>query len=177
MLTVGLRGCYVHLVGDREPDDSNAGRSETTLERYDRNWDDIMQEMRVIQTGTQIMAGFLLTLAFQDRFEDLDQFQVTVYVVLVLLAAISTGLGISAVGLHRALWGRRRKPLVVRVGNRILKALLVVVALLMSGVVMFILDIVVGRTAGFVAGGSVLAMMALLLFLLPQQVEHRSLDA
>jgi len=69
---------------DALPDD---GRNETQAERLDRNWNEILQELRVVQTGTQILTGFLLTVAFQQRFEDLDRFQVTVYLVLVALAA------------------------------------------------------------------------------------------
>ena len=39
-------------------------RDEDTGERLDRNWQDILQELRVIQTGVQLLSGFLLTLPF-----------------------------------------------------------------------------------------------------------------
>jgi hypothetical protein len=61
-----------------------AGRDETPEERSDRNWNEILQELRVTQTGTQILTGFLLTLAFQPKFAELDGFQRTVYLVLVV---------------------------------------------------------------------------------------------
>ncbi len=48
--------------------DTERGRHETPTERWDRNWSDIQQELRIVQTGTQILAGFLLTLPFQQRF-------------------------------------------------------------------------------------------------------------
>ncbi|TPX04580.1 sodium:proton antiporter, partial [Schumannella luteola] len=31
------------------------GRDETEAERLDRNWNEILQETRVVQTGTQIL--------------------------------------------------------------------------------------------------------------------------
>ena len=69
------------------PDD---GRHETPNERYDRNWNELMQEFRVLQTGTQIMAGFLLTLPFQQRFTELGPFDHVLYLCLVIFAVLVT---------------------------------------------------------------------------------------
>src|SRR4051812_54068 len=93
-----------------EHDDRVDGRDETPNERADRNWDELMQELRVMQTGTQILTGFLLAVAFQPRFTDMDALQVDVYVVLVVLASLATILALAPVVMHRALFGRRRKP-------------------------------------------------------------------
>ena len=51
------------------------GRSETTTEKLDRNWASLLQELRVVQTGVQLLTGFLLTLPFQPRFDRGDQFR------------------------------------------------------------------------------------------------------
>ncbi len=134
---------------DADPMD---GRDETEMERLDRNWNEILQELRVIQTGTQIIVGFLLTLAFQQRFTDLDAFQVDVYLALVIVAAAATILGLAPVSLHRTLFRRRAKAAIVTWANRILKITIVVVALTLSGTVLLIFDVVVGRAAGVVAG-------------------------
>ena len=134
---------------DADPMD---GRDETEMERLDRNWNEILQELRVIQTGTQIIVGFLLTLAFQQRFTDLDAFQVYVYLALVVVAAAATILGLAPVSLHRTLFRRRAKAAIVTWANRILKITIVVVALTLSGTVLLIFDVVIGRTAGAVAG-------------------------
>ena len=53
---------------DADPSD---GRNETLDERMDRNWNEMLQELRVTQTGTQILTGFLLAIAFQNRFAEL----------------------------------------------------------------------------------------------------------
>ena len=58
--------------GDARTPDRVGARNETDDERYDRNWVEILQELRVTQTGTQIISGFLLTLAFQKRFSRID---------------------------------------------------------------------------------------------------------
>ena len=137
---------------DRIDADPMDGRDETEMERLDRNWNEILQELRVIQTGTQILTGFLLTLAFQQRFTDLDQFQVDVYLGLVVVAAAATVLGLAPVSLHRTLFRRRAKEAIVRIANRILKVTIVVVALTLSGTILLIFDVVVSRSAGIIAG-------------------------
>ncbi|MBT2475797.1 sodium:proton antiporter, partial [Microbacterium sp. ISL-103] len=104
-----------HPVPSVELDDRADGRDETPNERADRNWEELLQELRLMLTGPQILTGFLLAVAFTPRFEDMDEFQRDVYVGLVALAALATILALAPVGMHRALFGRRRKPELVRV--------------------------------------------------------------
>jgi hypothetical protein len=150
--------------------DTAKRRNETDEERYDRNWVEILQELRVTQTGTQIISGFLLTLAFQQRFQDLDAYQVTVYVVLVLLAAVSTSLGLTPVALHRGLFRQHEKKTIVIIGNRLLKTTLAAVSVLTAGVVLFVLDVVVGRAAGVIAGAATFVFLGIMLALMPRLV-------
>lgn len=147
------------------PDD---GRSESVNERADRNWIEILQELRVAQTGTQIMGGFLLAIAFQPRFRDLDDYQLTLYLVLVGIAGLAAALGMAPVSLHRAKFGRRKKPEIVRLGNRLLVADLVVVAALAVGVTSLIFDYAVSRTAGVAVIGVGAAVVALLWWVVPR---------
>src|SRR6478752_4727305 len=65
------------------------GRDETFDEKMDRNWAELLQELRVLQTGVQILAGFLLTLPFQSRFETLDGFELVLYLAKVALAGVA----------------------------------------------------------------------------------------
>ncbi|WP_091231547.1 DUF6328 family protein [Microbacterium sp. 3J1] len=156
-------------------DDRQDGRDETPNERADRNWDELLQELRVMQTGTQILTGFLLAVAFQPRFEDMDLFQRDVYVVLVALAALATILALAPVGMHRALFGRRRKPELVKVAARIVKIDLVVIAALTIGVTTLIIDFTVDRRAGLVALIASVVAVGLLWLLLPRMI-RRALD-
>lgn len=132
-------------------DDQVDGRDETRNERADRNWDELMQELRVMQTGTQILTGFLLAVAFQPRFTEMDELQRDVYVVLVVFATVATILALAPVVMHRALFGRQQKPELVRVAARIVKVDLLVIAALTIGVTTLIIDFTVGRTAGVIA--------------------------
>lgn len=155
---------------ERGNPDGEEGRDETPSERSDRNWGEILQEFRVTQTGTQIISGFLLTLAFQPRFTRLDEFQLAVYVCLVVLAAITTAVGLAPVSLHRALFRRHKKTRTVKIANLLLILYVILVSLLTAGVVLFIVDAVVNLTAGLIAGVAMLVLLFVLLVALPLAV-------
>jgi hypothetical protein len=147
------------------------GREETDEERMDRRWQDQLQELRVMQTGVQLLAGFLLTLPFQGAFADLDDVQVGMYLALVGLAALTTLCVVTPVSVHRRLSGERAKEKVVAAGQKALVAALCGVALLVVGMLVFIVDVVVGRTTGLVVG-AVGALVALTLLVVVPRVLH-----
>lgn len=144
------------------------GRQETDTERADRKWNDMLQELRVIQTGVQLTAGFLLTLPFQERFEDLASSQRTIYLCLVVLAAAITALVLSPVAIHRRLSGEHVKDRLVRASHVIMRTVLVLMALLVTGIVTFIFDVVVDRTSAVVVGAALAVVLVLLLLVLPR---------
>jgi hypothetical protein len=78
-------------------------RNETPLERADRNFVELLQELRVTQTGVQILFAFLLSLAFTSRFPELDTVQRTVYVTTLLCAVLAATLFTAPAALHRSL--------------------------------------------------------------------------
>lgn len=152
---------------------ADADRTETPTERADRKWNDMLQELRVIQTGAQLTAGFLLTLPFQQKFADLTESQRDVYLGLVVLAAAITALVLSPVAIHRRLSGEHVKDRLVSASHVIMQTVLVLMALLVAGIVAFIFDVVVDRTGAYVAGGSVLLLLGLMLGVIPRALVHR----
>jgi hypothetical protein len=141
-------------MSDGDPDDAVAGdgRDETEAQRLDRNWTELLQELRVTQTGTQILTGFLLTIPFQQRFTSLDSVQLTIYLVLVAFAALATILALAPVSLHRALFRTGRKARIVRMSNRLLIAALACVGMTLTGTTLLIFDLVVGPVGGIATG-------------------------
>jgi len=133
--------------------------SEDTLTR---NWNELLQELRVTQTGVQILKGFLLTVPFSNRFEDLTAFQRDVYLAVLAGSVLTTGLVVAPVAMHRVLFRQRRRELLVESGNRFAMAGLAMLAVTVSGVVLLVVDVVVGATAGWVAGGAILLVLTLL---------------
>ena len=153
-------------------DEPPLDRNESEAERVERNWNEILQELRVIQTGTQILTGFLLALAFQPRFTELGQQEVTIYLVLVAVSVIATVLALAPVSLHRALFRKRAKPEIVRLAHRLLMLTLVAVAFTLAGTTVLIFDVVIGPTAGLVAGGTALVVIAAAWLLMPAIVRR-----
>lgn len=152
---------------DAELDD---GRDETLDERMDRNWNELLQELRVTQTGATLLTGFLMTIPFQQRFTELDGYQRRLYLVLVVLTVLATALILAPVSLHRELFRRRLKPQLVSAGNLFARLGLVVLALALVGVVSLLFDVVVSRQAGQVVGATSAAVLVLVWWVLPRVV-------
>ncbi|WP_329214325.1 DUF6328 family protein [Streptomyces sp. NBC_00683] len=100
---------------------ARTGREETEEERADRQWTDLLQELRVAQTGVQILFGFLLAVVFQPRFADLSTTDRNIYVVTVMLGSATAAALIGPVSYHRLLTGRRMKPQTVTWASRLTK--------------------------------------------------------
>lgn len=160
-------------VADRGDDVADDGRAESADERADRNWNELLQELRVLQTGTQILTGFLLALAFQPAFRDLSGPQRVFYLTLIVLAALSAIVALSPVALHRGLFRRRAKPAVVAFGHTALLFALVTVSVLLVGVVVFVFDVVVSTAASWIVGGALAFLIAALWVVSPLIYRHR----
>jgi Family of unknown function (DUF6328) len=154
--------------------DATDGRGESLNQRMDRNWNEILQELRVTQTGTQIFTGFLLTIAFQARFGELTTFQLRVYLVLVIAAVLTTALGLAPVNLHRGLFREGEKMTIVQTVHIILRITLAGIAVMLIGTVLLIFDLVVNRTAALIAAGVMLLVVIILAVLPPMLRSKRS---
>lgn len=159
------------MTGPMAPKDDR--RDETRAERMDRNWVELLQELRVLQTGVQLLAGFLLTLPFQSRFETLDDYQTRLYLANVVLAALTTATILLPVSVHRRLFREGLKATLVASTDTIAKFSLAGVGLLSVGNTALIFDITVGRTAGVLAGVGLLAVLVLLLGVVPARLQRK----
>lgn len=148
-------------------------REESSAQRLDRNWNELLQEIRVLQTGSQILAAFLVVLPFQDRFEELDAVQVGWYVGLLLLALLIVALLLTPVGMHRRLFRRRVKDEMVKTANTLLRTAILLLGVLLSAVAVFVIDVVLSREIAAAVGLVLLTLMAGLLVLLPHRVARR----
>ncbi|WIM97767.1 DUF6328 family protein [Actinoplanes oblitus] len=115
---------------------------ETAKQRWDRNFADLLQELRVAQTGVQILFAFLLTLPFSSGFPKTTAFQKDVYMVALISAAFATALIISPVAFHRALFRQGRKPELVRYSHRMATGGLACMLVSMVSSVLLITDYV-----------------------------------
>ncbi|CAL2058322.1 hypothetical protein FSY75_15980 [Streptomyces sp. TR1341] len=122
-------------------DDRRRGRHETEEERADRMWGELIQEVRVAQTGVQILFGFLLTVVFYPKYGQLPDTDQHIYIVTVVLGACTTGALIGPVSLHRLVSGRRVKPRAVRLAARLTFLGLVLLLATMTSALLLILRV------------------------------------
>jgi Family of unknown function (DUF6328) len=137
-------------------------RNETVTERLDRNWSDLLQELRVVQTGVQLLTGLLLTVPFQARFAELTGFQRVLYLVTLSLSAAATALLIAPVALHRGLFRQHARESLVASSQRFAVGGLSLLGLAVTGVVVLIFDVVAGETAAIVSGVACAAVFGVL---------------
>jgi amino acid permease len=125
-------------------------KNETEKQRWDRNFADLLQELRVAQTGIQILFAFLLTLPFSSGFPKVTQFQKDTYVVALLAAAGATAMIIAPVAFHRALFRQGRKPELVRYAHRMATGGLAFLLVAMVSSVLLITDFILDRPIAWI---------------------------
>jgi Family of unknown function (DUF6328) len=173
------RGAMITAMDVDHPDDDQrwdrSQRGETEIERLDRNWNNLLQELRVVQTGVQLLTGFLLTLPFQQRFDVLNQQMRIVYLVTVGCSVGATVLLIAPVGIHRLLFRRHRLQVLVSAAHRCAYAGLALLGSALTGVTVIVFAAVAGRGAGVIAGACALAIFAFFWWALPLLLRTRGM--
>jgi O-antigen/teichoic acid export membrane protein len=142
-------------------------RDETEAQRLDRNWASLLQELRVAQTGVQLLTGFLLILPFQPRFAQLDVVVRIVYLVTVTCSIGATVLLVAPVSMHRVLFRKHRLKTLVATSHRYAMVGTVLLGVALAGVAIVIFDSVVGRTGAWIAGGATLLALMVFWYLMP----------
>lgn len=126
---------------------------ESEQQRWRRNFADLLQELRVAQTGVQILFAFLLTLPFSSGFARATEFQKNTYVVALLSSAAAAALTISPVAVHRALFRKGRKPQLVRHAHHMAGVGLAFLLVAMVSAVLLVTDVVLSRPVAFLLSG------------------------
>ncbi len=161
-----------HDDSDREAA-AGDGRDETHTERMDRNWDELLQELRVAQTGVQLQAGFLMTLPFQARFTQLTDGQRTLYLIAFGLAILATALLVAPVPLHRMLFRKNRKGDLVDGASKLTGGGLVALALSLVTAVGLIFEVTLGGAAGPVGALGAVVLLGSLWLAYPARLRSR----
>lgn len=150
-----------------------AARSESEQQRLDRNWNNLLQELRVTQTGVQLLTGFLLTLPFQARFAALGRGLHTVYLMTVGASLAATVFLVAPVGMHRMLFRRHRLATVVSASHRCAYAGMLLLGAALTGVAVVVFGAVLDVPAAVWAGAVTAAAMVVGWVLVPLFLRHR----
>ncbi len=154
-----------------EDDYSRSGESEA--ERLDRNYGELLQELRVAQTGVQILFAFLLGIAFQTRFTEISSYQRGIYLETLVSAALAAIMLIAPTAVHRMLFRRHQKRELVDVTSRLAATGLVFLALAILSAVLFVVSVVINLTLA-IAFTAVLGLVLLgTWYALPSEIRRR----
>jgi hypothetical protein len=152
------------VAAERHP---GSGRNETEQERADRNLQEMLGELRVALPGVQVLFAFLLVVPFSQRFGEVTSFQKATYFTTLMVTTASAVCLIAPSVHHRIEFRRHHKEQIVETGNRIVIVGLALLAVAMTGAVLFITDVLYGApTPAIVAAGVALAF-SMLWFALP----------
>lgn len=150
------------------------GRRESPEERADRNFNDLLQELRVAHTGVQILFAFLLTLPFTQRFQQLNSRQETLYATTLITAALALALLVAPVATHRMTFRAEAKERVLQTSHVMTGMGLVCTGAAIAQGVLLALWTAVG--IGWGIANTAVILLALLTFwgLVPLSVRRRS---
>lgn len=151
-----------------------SARRELPGERLDRHWNEILQELRVAQTGVQILTGFLLTVPFQSRFPELTDGERLWFLIVVVGACATTVTMLSPVLLHRTLFRKQLRDVLVRVADVMLQISFGLLAIVVTGAVGLVVEIGRGPAIPVMAG--MLVLLIALWIVLPLVVTRRAED-
>jgi hypothetical protein len=121
-----------------------ARSGEDEAEKLDRELIELLNELRVVMPGVQVLFGFLLTVPFQQRFQMVDDFQRAVYFVTLLLTAASAAFLMAPSAFHRLTFREGQKPYLIKLGTRQTIVGTVLLAFAMNGVLMLLTDVLYG---------------------------------
>ena len=148
---------------------------EPSAERLTRHWNELLQELRVMQTGVQILTGFLLTVPFSDRFTALEDHQKVIYLGVLGGAVLTTALIVAPVSFHRILFRQGERDWIVEAANKCARVGLLLFGLVSSTVVLLVFDIAVSTTAGLVAAAVSVTVSGTLWYGVPRVLRRRHL--
>src|SRR3954469_13870338 len=120
-------------------------KDEDSGERLDRHWNELLQELRLAQTGTQILFAFLLSIGFQGQFQAADQFTHHVYAATLITSALAVALFLAPVSLHRMLYQLGLRDRLVPISHHLVGAGLIFLMAAITGGVLLALDAVLTR--------------------------------
>ena len=147
--------------------ESETPSHETEKERLDRELLELLNELRVVLPGVQVLFAFLLAVPFYQRWADVTSFQRDVYFAALSLALIATAVLIAPTALHRLNFRSRDKKAIVMISNRLAIVGVGILATAMVGVMVLISDILFDRTMTIVVGVLSALVFALLWLALP----------
>ena len=119
-------------------------------EELDKEWTELLNELRVVLPGVQVLFAFLLAAPFSQRFGGVTDVQEKAYFLSLLFTTISAGLMTAPTTFHRLRWRHGDKEKMLEIMNRLTITGGVFLALAMTAAFFVITDVIFGGAAAIV---------------------------
>ena len=149
---------------------------EDPEERTARELIELLQELRIVIPGVQILFAFLLTVPFSQGFTKLTTLQEYVFFATLLCTAAATALLIAPSAHHRLLFRQGVREQRLRIGNTLTILGLACLVPAMVGVVYVITDLIFGLTTALIVTIVMALSFLLLWFVLPLPYRGKNSD-
>jgi predicted neutral ceramidase superfamily lipid hydrolase len=93
--------------------------AEDAKAKLDRELIELLNELRVVLPGVQVMFAFLLTVPFSNRFNQISTLQRNAYFAAFLFTTVASILLITPSAYHRLRWRQRDKEHILTFSNRV----------------------------------------------------------
>lgn len=140
---------------------------ESEKDRLNRELIELLNELRVILPGVQVLFAFLLTIPFARGFPKLGRLDRDVYFVSLLATVLATILLITPSAYHRIVWRHHDKVDLLEISNKLALAGIAVLAVALTCSLFMISDFVFGAVPATVVASVGAATFAAMWFLLP----------
>lgn len=162
-----VEGAILPVTPDPGPAGGTGGSDEDQGERLDRELVELLNEIRILLPGAQILLAFLLAAPFTERFSSLTTDQRGAYAVTFVSATLATILLVAPTAYHRLRFRHRDKERLLRWSNRLCLVAVGCIGIGLGSTAFLVFDIVYGGAAAAVAATIVLLLGAAFWVALP----------
>jgi predicted membrane channel-forming protein YqfA (hemolysin III family) len=135
-------------------------RKEDPKARLEREHNELLQELRSLIPGAEVLFGFLLAVSFTNQFADLDDAQRYVYYGTLVSTAVALVLYLAPASYHRLRFREGDKDYMLRKANREAIAGTVASSFALTGVIYLVTSFVFGTVEGVVVAIAFFAFTA-----------------
>lgn len=136
------------------------GAEESKKEQLEREHGELLEELRSLIPGADVLFGFLLAIRFTQQFSDLTSLQKYVYYATLLTVAVAIVLLLAPAAYHRIRFREGDKEVMLRKGNREAIAGTAAIATAITGVLFLVTDLIFSIPVAVVVAVAFFALTA-----------------
>jgi hypothetical protein len=135
--------------------------------RENRELIELLNELRIVLPGVQVLFAFLLTVPLTGRYDDLNPFEEGLFITAFFASAAAAIMLVAPTAYHRIRWRKRDKEALLVTSNRLALAGLGFLAIAMVAVIGLVTDLIASDSVAILCTGVATMVILLLWFAIP----------